>query len=57
MMVLGAVLAASALNLALGAAWLSALAGVWVIRRRVPIGAGAVLGVVAALGVVGADRG
>ncbi|PYM60820.1 MAG: hypothetical protein DMD79_15015 [Candidatus Rokuibacteriota bacterium] len=57
MMVLGAVLAASALNLALGAAWLAALAGVWAIRRRVPIGAGAVLGVVAALGVVGADRG
>jgi len=56
-MVLGLVLAASALNLALGAAWLAALAGVWAIRRRVPIGAGAVLGAVATLGVVGADRG
>jgi hypothetical protein len=49
------VLLASALNLALGALWVAALAGVTVVRRRVPYGAWLVLALAVA-GAVGAAR-
>jgi hypothetical protein len=57
LVVLVTVLTASALNLALGALWLVALAGVRAMRGRVPMGPALVLALSAALGVVGAWRG
>ena len=55
--VLGTVLAASTLNLALGALWLAALVGVRAMRGRVRMGPALALVLSAGLGVVGAGRG
>ena len=56
-LVLAVVLALSALNLALGAGWLIALAGIGAARRRVRLAPFLVLGLVAGLGMVGRPRG